>query len=225
MTNVLIIDDDANRLHNVSRIVEAEGLSVTKADSAAPHTVPDRAPDIVLLATTPANENYFEGRHIFPRHHASHSEPVIVIAGSHASPEDVAAGVRSAVRALRLRNNGHDESTVSAQASGNASGYGSTNSAAATGASAAGESPHAPARTAGSPPGNAPLSFLPGTPLAEVERDMILATLARNSGARNKTAMQLGISQKTLYNKLKQFETRAEIDARITPVATESSGQ
>lgn len=55
--------------------------------------------------------------------------------------------------------------------------------------------------------GEGALTFAPGTPLAQVERQLILATLAANGGVRGKTASLLGISPKTLYNKLKQFGT------------------
>lgn len=41
--------------------------------------------------------------------------------------------------------------------------------------------------------------------LAEVVRDHILATLARNNGDRRKTAAELGICLKTLYNKLQRY--------------------
>jgi two-component system, NtrC family, response regulator HydG len=42
-------------------------------------------------------------------------------------------------------------------------------------------------------------------PLKEVERDYILAALARNGGNQAKTAAQLGIGVVTLYRKLKQY--------------------
>lgn len=52
-----------------------------------------------------------------------------------------------------------------------------------------------------------PLCFEPGTPLAEVERALILATLAHYQGQRAKTAQALGVSLKTLYNRLRQYES------------------
>jgi len=48
----------------------------------------------------------------------------------------------------------------------------------------------------------------PGVPLAEIERRAILSTLERNGGDKRKTAAELGIALKTLYNRLKQY--RAE---------------
>ncbi len=54
----------------------------------------------------------------------------------------------------------------------------------------------------------APPSFLPGaTPrtLEDMERDYILAVLARNAGNRTRTAEQLDIGLATLYRKLKQY--------------------
>lgn len=45
-----------------------------------------------------------------------------------------------------------------------------------------------------------------GRSLAEVEKDMILATLASLDGNRQKAAKQLGIGERTLYRKLKTYE-------------------
>ena len=44
-----------------------------------------------------------------------------------------------------------------------------------------------------------------GTPLAEVERAVILATLRRFDNHKEKTAAALGVSLKTLYNRLKDY--------------------
>jgi DNA-binding NtrC family response regulator len=44
-----------------------------------------------------------------------------------------------------------------------------------------------------------------GTPLAEVERVLILATLQRFGNHKEKTAAALGVSLKTLYNRLKEY--------------------
>jgi DNA-binding NtrC family response regulator len=46
----------------------------------------------------------------------------------------------------------------------------------------------------------------PGQTLAEVERRHILETLARNSGNRTATATELGISRRTLYYKLAEYQ-------------------
>jgi DNA-binding NtrC family response regulator len=43
-------------------------------------------------------------------------------------------------------------------------------------------------------------------PLAEVEREHILRVLARNGGDKTRTARELGIALKTLYNKLAKFK-------------------
>jgi DNA-binding NtrC family response regulator len=45
-----------------------------------------------------------------------------------------------------------------------------------------------------------------GTPLAEVERRLVLATLAACEGNKRKTARVLGVSVKTLYNRLAEYE-------------------
>jgi DNA-binding NtrC family response regulator len=48
-----------------------------------------------------------------------------------------------------------------------------------------------------------------GTPLAEVERMLILATLQRFGNHKEKTAAALGVSLKTLYNRLKEYAQEA----------------
>jgi DNA-binding NtrC family response regulator len=52
---------------------------------------------------------------------------------------------------------------------------------------------------------NGCLNFSVGTPLAEAQRDVILATLRHFSGNKRATADALGISLKTLYNRLKEY--------------------
>lgn len=49
-----------------------------------------------------------------------------------------------------------------------------------------------------------------GTPLAEAQRELILATLAKCDGDKRKTANALGISLKTLYNRLALYESPQE---------------
>lgn len=49
------------------------------------------------------------------------------------------------------------------------------------------------------------LQFPVGTPLNEMERDAILATLAECSGDKRRAASILGVSLKTLYNRLHQY--------------------
>ncbi len=46
-----------------------------------------------------------------------------------------------------------------------------------------------------------------GCPLAEAERRIILATLHEQGGNKERTAKALGISLKTLYNKLNRYKT------------------
>ncbi len=69
-------------------------------------------------------------------------------------------------------------------------------------------------------PGSAPvaealLTVPLGQPFAEVERRLILATLRLLNGDKKETARQLGISLKTLYNRLNVYEAagRLEVDA------------
>jgi len=44
--------------------------------------------------------------------------------------------------------------------------------------------------------------------LRDTEQDIILQTLAACGGNKTRAAAQLGVSVKTLYNKLKRFENR-----------------
>jgi DNA-binding NtrC family response regulator len=46
--------------------------------------------------------------------------------------------------------------------------------------------------------------------LREIEMDVILSTLDKNSGDKPRTALELGIALKTLYNKLNQNLPHAE---------------
>ncbi|MEE4661621.1 MAG: helix-turn-helix domain-containing protein, partial [Halieaceae bacterium] len=67
----------------------------------------------------------------------------------------------------------------------------------------------APAAVAASYPSKASgLLQLPvGISLADAERRLILATLEKESGNKRRTAETLGISLRTLYNRLKQYDT------------------
>lgn len=49
---------------------------------------------------------------------------------------------------------------------------------------------------------------VPGRTLQEIERDYILATLARHGGNRESTAAELGISVRTLYYRLSEYQKR-----------------
>jgi two-component system response regulator RegA len=63
----------------------------------------------------------------------------------------------------------------------------------------------APAIAPSLPP-SPPLDLPPATTLDEVEREHILAALARNSGNRSATATELGISLRTLYYRLNEYQ-------------------
>jgi len=56
------------------------------------------------------------------------------------------------------------------------------------------------------PPPTAPPDLPPATTLDEVEREHILAALARNNGNRSATATELGISLRTLYYRLNEYQ-------------------
>jgi len=64
-----------------------------------------------------------------------------------------------------------------------------------------------PGRVSSSNPGDGDyIRLCVGTPLAEIERRTILSTLEHYEGDKKKTAEVLGISLKTLYNRLKQYK-------------------
>ena len=52
----------------------------------------------------------------------------------------------------------------------------------------------------------APAEVPAGVPLEQLEKAAILSTLAENNGNKTDTAVQLGISVKTLYNKLEKYQ-------------------
>ncbi|HSB19143.1 MAG TPA: sigma-54 dependent transcriptional regulator [Anaeromyxobacteraceae bacterium] len=68
-------------------------------------------------------------------------------------------------------------------------------------------------RPRGGGAGEAPLRLSEGLRLKEVEKQYILSSLRRNRGNKARTADQLGISEKTLYNKLHRYAARARAQA------------
>ena len=68
-----------------------------------------------------------------------------------------------------------------------------------------------PAQGAAPSPGGLPaLTIRIGTPLADVERQFTLATLEHLGRHKEKTAATLGISLKTLYNRLKEYASDSD---------------
>ncbi len=57
--------------------------------------------------------------------------------------------------------------------------------------------------------GSGTISLRLGAPMEDVEKEYILASLARNGGNKARTASLLGISEKTLYNKLNRYAAAA----------------
>ncbi|MDQ2077569.1 helix-turn-helix domain-containing protein, partial [Marinimicrobium sp. ABcell2] len=51
-----------------------------------------------------------------------------------------------------------------------------------------------------------------GTSVAEVEKNLIMATLDQCGGRKEKAAGILGVSVKTLYNRLREYEERVLTD-------------
>jgi len=64
-----------------------------------------------------------------------------------------------------------------------------------------------------------------GTSLDEVEREVIEATLRRTGGNKSRTASMLGISEKTLYNKLHRYAAEAGTPARGGQTRGRPSGE
>lgn len=60
-------------------------------------------------------------------------------------------------------------------------------------------------RSAGRRPDGNTLCVQVGSPLADIEREVILATLAHCNGMREQAASMLGLSLKTLYNRLREY--------------------
>jgi DNA-binding NtrC family response regulator len=58
-----------------------------------------------------------------------------------------------------------------------------------------------------------------GTSMAEAERQLILATLQHFHHHKERTAAVLGISLKTLYNRLKEYTAAGEETAATAPLA------
>ncbi len=58
------------------------------------------------------------------------------------------------------------------------------------------------------------ITFPVGTPIEEVERQMILRTLQKTSNNKTRAAELLGISLKTLHNKLNLYRERGQIDEK-----------
>jgi two-component system response regulator AtoC len=58
---------------------------------------------------------------------------------------------------------------------------------------------------AAAPAANGTIEVTVGTPLAAVERQVILATLNHYGHHKERTAAALGVSLKTLYNRLKDY--------------------
>ena len=73
---------------------------------------------------------------------------------------------------------------------------------------------HLPPDMAGTVPEAATLKVSMGMPLREVEKEYILSSLRRNGGNKARTAELLGISEKTLYNKLNRYNAEATARAR-----------
>jgi DNA-binding NtrC family response regulator len=72
---------------------------------------------------------------------------------------------------------------------------------------------HLPPDIQGTRPEAATLRVPLGIPIEKVEKEYILASLQRNGGNKARTAETLGISEKTLYNKLNRYAAEARTRA------------
>jgi two-component system response regulator AtoC len=66
-------------------------------------------------------------------------------------------------------------------------------------------------------PGGPVLTIRLGSSMAEVERQLILATLEHFGSHKERTAAVLGVSLKTLYNRLKEYSTDGHASESATP--------
>lgn len=57
-------------------------------------------------------------------------------------------------------------------------------------------------------PDDAPASLPVGATVREIERDLVLQTLARCNGNRTHAARQLGVSVRTLHNRIRLYSAR-----------------
>jgi DNA-binding NtrC family response regulator len=73
------------------------------------------------------------------------------------------------------------------------------------------EKEHLPPEMAGEAVRGTLLKLSLGMPLREVEKEYILGSLRKNGGNKARTAEVLGISEKTLYNKLNRYAADAKI--------------
>jgi len=92
------------------------------------------------------------------------------------------------------------------------------------------EAEHLPSELAAGGGESAYLKLPYGLPLREIEKEYILSTLTRLQNNKAKTSQALGISEKTLYNKLYRYSGRTPrredeadeeheiIDPDVTPV-------
>ena len=63
-------------------------------------------------------------------------------------------------------------------------------------------------------PAGSSLHFAIGTPLETIEREVIVATLEHCRGRKRETAQLLGVSLKTLYNRLNEYQAKLPYDIR-----------
>ena len=80
---------------------------------------------------------------------------------------------------------------------------------------------HLPPDMQASRPEAATLRVPLGIPIDKVEKEYILASLQRNGGNKARTAEMLGISEKTLYNKLNRYAAEARTRAEGEPAIGE----
>lgn len=64
------------------------------------------------------------------------------------------------------------------------------------------------------------VEFEIGTPLEEVEQQLIIATLDRYRGDKRRTAKALGVSLKTIYNRLNEYASEASLLGDENPLAS-----
>ncbi|MDR3386074.1 MAG: response regulator [Rudaea sp.] len=212
--HILIVDDDTSFLAAAAEIAQLEGMHAEPAESLAEARAKMRHArfDMVLLDLELPDGN---GLSLLHDVDPADNVPIAIIT---ANPS-----VESAVRAMHLPVVDYiikplDRSTLGAlfaKAAGSARRHSSALPPYTENRHASDE-----ARTASAA---APISFRVGMTLEEVERQMLFETMAHFNNHKPKAAQALGISLKTVYNRLARFGY-ASRSAQVPPLHTAQAG-
>ena len=114
-------------------------------------------------------------------------------------------------RAFILESDTLDMTVLEPLLSGEGSGPDPCGTAKQTAAALTADTRDSDTRETGSPP-QPTIKITVGTSMEEAQRELIVSTLNQCDGNKSETARQLGISVRTLYNRLRQYEKKAGED-------------